>query len=199
MSETDRDFVSRMHDKHLRCEAMSFDDGNRVFALALSGAEAAALTAENERLNSDLTDALTDRTHDQTQIMENAEQIRLLTARVKELEGQHKGLVIQNALLRQRPDLPADRIPAARGVEALTARAAELEGVLDLYRDVVRIDATMEGPKFMGANASALKRAWDADRAAPTQPATEKGGEWNHKEEQQKMWDIAAEVSRDGE
>ena len=42
----------------------------------------------------------------------------------------------------------------------------KLRAALELYRDAVRIDATMEGPKFMGANSSALKRAWDADRAA---------------------------------
>lgn len=51
---------------------------------------------------------------------------------------------------------------------ALTARVEELEGVLTRYREAVRIDVTMEGPKFMGSNASALKRAWDADRAALT-------------------------------
>jgi len=55
-----------------------------------------------------------------------------LTARVKELEGQHKGLVLQNALLRQRPDLPVDRIPAAKEVEALTARVKELEAALEI-------------------------------------------------------------------
>jgi hypothetical protein len=41
-----------------------------------------------------------------------------------------------------------------------------LRAALDLYREAVRIDATMEGPRFMGANSSALKRAWDADCAA---------------------------------
>ena len=41
-----------------------------------------------------------------------------------------------------------------------------MRAALDLYREAVRIDVTMEGPKFMGSNASALKRAWDADRAA---------------------------------
>lgn len=144
--------------------------------------EITRLTAENEALANDrdgYVQLLTD-------------QNNALTARVAELEGQHKGLVIQNALLRQRPDLPADRIPAARGVEALTARVKELEAMLrtasdmnevyegrfqemeaalGLYREAVRIDATMDGPKFMGSNASALKRAWDADRAALTQPA----------------------------
>lgn len=49
------------------------------------------------------------------------------------------------------------------------AEVTKLRAALDLYRDAVRIDATMEGPKFMGSNASALKRAWDADRAAITQ------------------------------
>lgn len=48
----------------------------------------------------------------------------------------------------------------------LEAENAKLRTALELYRDAVRIDATMEGPKFMGANTSALKRAWDADLAA---------------------------------
>lgn len=47
-------------------------------------------------------------------------------ARIEALEGQHKGLVLQNALLRQRYDLPVDRIPAARGVEALCAENERL-------------------------------------------------------------------------
>lgn len=48
----------------------------------------------------------------------------------------------------------------------LTADNERLRAALDLYRESVRIDVTMEGPKFMGSNVSALKRAWDADRAA---------------------------------
>jgi hypothetical protein len=48
-----------------------------------------------------------------------------------------------------------------------TAKENEkLRAALALYREAVRIDATMDGPKFIGSNASALKRAWDADRAA---------------------------------
>ena len=43
---------------------------------------------------------------------------RWAVRRITELEGQHKGLVMQNAMLRQRPDLPADRIPAAEAYEA---------------------------------------------------------------------------------
>ena len=50
--------------------------------------------------------------------------------------------------------------------ELAANKIEELRAALDLYREAVRIDATMEGPKFMGSNASALKRAWDADRAA---------------------------------
>lgn len=52
MSETDREFAARMHDKHLRCEAMSFEDGNRVFALARRGALTDDLTARVEELES---------------------------------------------------------------------------------------------------------------------------------------------------
>lgn len=51
-------------------------------------------------------------------------------------------------------------------VKRMMADVERLRAALELYRDAVRIDATMEGPKFMGANSSALKRAWDADRAA---------------------------------
>ena len=52
------------------------------------------------------------------------------------------------------------------------ASDASLSGVLDLYREAVRVDVKMEGPQFMGCNTSALKRAWEADRAALA-PATE--------------------------
>ena len=40
-----------------------------------------------------------------------------------------------------------------------------LINLLNLYRDAVRIDVKMTGPKFLGSNASALKRAWEADMA----------------------------------
>lgn len=77
------------------------------------------------------------------------------------------------AALRAIDDAAAEieRLRAWNAEIALNARefAAEnerLRAALELYRDAVRIDATMEGPKFMGANSSALKRAWDADLAA---------------------------------
>ena len=47
----------------------------------------------------------------------------------------------------------------------LRVEVKRLRAALDLYREAVRIDVTMEGPKFMGSSVSALKRAWDADRA----------------------------------
>lgn len=61
-----------------------------------------------------------------------AAEIEGLRARVTELEGQHKGLVMNNAMLRQRPDLPADRIPVASAYEAEIKRlSAALEWALD--------------------------------------------------------------------
>jgi len=45
-------------------------------------------------------------------------------------------------------------------------RIERLEELLDLYRDAVTVDATMQGPIFRGANLYALKRAWYHDRKA---------------------------------
>jgi hypothetical protein len=55
---------------------------------------------------------------------------------------------------------------AHRKLEAAEAKLAKAVEALDLYREAVRIDVKMEGPQFMGANSSALKRAWEADRSA---------------------------------
>ncbi len=44
-------------------------------------------------------------------------------------------------------------------------RIAALEAQLELYREAVRVDPTMEGPRFAGANSSSLRRAWEHDRA----------------------------------
>ena len=46
------------------------------------------------------------------------------------------------------------------------ARVAKLEAELEAYRDAVRVDAQMDGPKFMGCNLSQLRRAWEMTRAA---------------------------------
>ena len=56
-------------------------------------------------------------------------------------------------------------VSGAQAVAELKADNERLINLLNLYRDAVRIDATMEGPKFLGSNASALKRAWEADMA----------------------------------
>ena len=61
---------------------------------------------------------------------------------------------------------PAIVSKASAEITRLTAENERLRTALDLYRESVRIDVTMEGPKFIGSNASALKRAWDADCAA---------------------------------
>lgn len=52
------------------------------------------------------------------------------------------------------------------------ASPASPSRVLDLYREAVRVDVKMEGPQFMGCNTSALKRAWEADRASLASDAT---------------------------
>lgn len=54
----------------------------------------------------------------------------------------------------------------ADSLAAAEARVKELEGALALYRDAVRFDVQMSGPRFLGSNVSALKRAWEHDRAA---------------------------------
>lgn len=55
--------------------------------------------------------------------------------------------------------------------EAAEAERDALREALALYRDAVRIDVQMDGPKFMGSNVSALKRAWEADRALTKETA----------------------------
>jgi hypothetical protein len=55
---------------------------------------------------------------------------------------------------------------AAITTAELRAERDRLRDALTLYREAVVIDVKMEGPRFMGANSSALKRAWDHDRAA---------------------------------
>ena len=43
-------------------------------------------------------------------------------------------------------------------------RAANIEKLLNMYRDGVNVDVTMEGPVMVGPNISALRRAWEADK-----------------------------------
>ena len=69
-------------------------------------------------------------------------EIDTLRARVAELEGQHKGLVIQNATLRQRPDLPADRIPAANRVAELEAERGRWKAEALAWRKRAKYDGS---------------------------------------------------------
>lgn len=50
-------------------------------------------------------------------VEQQAREIERLRHRVIALEGVRKGLTLANAMLRQRVDLPVDRIPAARRYE----------------------------------------------------------------------------------
>lgn len=52
-------------------------------------------------------------------------------ARIAELEAAHRDLVKRNAMLRERPDLPADRIPAYRELLRLQEENRHLRAALD--------------------------------------------------------------------
>jgi hypothetical protein len=53
-----------------------------------------------------------------------------------------------------------------RALKPAADRIEKLEDLLDLYRDAVTVDVTMQGPIFRGANSYALRRAWYHDRKA---------------------------------
>jgi len=55
-------------------------------------------------------------------------------------------------------------MPDTKEIERLKTEIERLTNLLELYREAVNIDVTMEGPRFMGSKVSALKRAWNADR-----------------------------------
>ena len=63
----------------------------------------------------------------------------------------------------EQPNLHALLTEADAEIERLRGEVARERALLALYREAVRIDVMMEGPKFAGSNASALKRAWDYD------------------------------------
>ena len=66
----------------------------------------------------------------------------------------------------------AERASHAEGQRAeIQAENEKLKAIVGLYREAVRVDVQMEGPKFMGSNVSALKRAWEADRAFTQEPS----------------------------
>jgi hypothetical protein len=101
-------------------------------AIALVRAEQADRIAQLEAENASLASWQCEFTDGKTGLVygEGGSTYCAMAKRVKELEGQHKGLVLQNALLRQRRDLPVDRIPAAQEVDTMRARIAQLEAAL---------------------------------------------------------------------
>ena len=48
----------------------------------------------------------------------------------------------------------------------LKKTVGQLEQELQAYRDSVRIDVQMDGPKFMGCNVSQLRRAWEMTKVS---------------------------------
>jgi hypothetical protein len=56
--------------------------------------------------------------------------------------------------------------PTPDHTEAMRVEIAALREELEAYRDAVRVDCQMDGPKFMGCNVSQLRRAWNLTRAA---------------------------------
>lgn len=72
---------------------------------------------------------------------------------------------------KQAQALQLDAVAELMRASASEAKCDALREALALYRDAVRIDVQMDGPKFMGSNASALKRAWEADRALSQETA----------------------------
>ncbi len=65
-------------------------------------------------------------------------------------------------------DYVVDRETAAEAV----AEISKLRAALELWHLAVRIDATMEGPVYMGVSSTLGRKAWEQTRAALTaQPA----------------------------
>lgn len=72
------------------------------------------------------------------------------------------------AILRRGGEMSDERhtISADEKVRELFAENTRLREALALYREAVRTDVLMEGVRFKGSDFLALKRAWEADRAA---------------------------------
>lgn len=67
------------------------------------------------------------------------EKIASLEARIKELDGDKKGLVMANALLRQRHDLPVDRIPAYKEFQdKITSLETEIKDRQDTEQSLTK-------------------------------------------------------------
>jgi len=67
---------------------------------------------------------------------------------------------------------------SANTVQLSLAHIEELTHELESYQEAVRIDAQMDGPKFMGCNVSQLRRAYEITRirAALTEMSSAKEG-----------------------
>ena len=79
-----------------------------------------------------------------------------LTARVKTLEGErdhwkanHDSVLGKYRLATQRPDLPVDRLPAIRKLEALEAKLAAAEKALERADDALQLEATASGHTYV--------------------------------------------------
>jgi len=67
---------------------------------------------------------------------------------------------IQEALTR----LLASQDKLESSIQRLMHFNERQEELLNLYRKAVKINVKMEGPEFLGCDASALKRAWEEDK-----------------------------------
>lgn len=54
------------------------------------------------------------------------DEVTELKKRIRDLEGMKHGLVITNAILRERPDLPIERLPVAREIAKMVEEMAML-------------------------------------------------------------------------
>lgn len=66
---------------------------------------------------------------------------------IKQLKANHKNMVERNALLRQRPDLPVDRIPAHKQlIELQSAVAEERQDCAKIVRSFIKPVIKPAGP-----------------------------------------------------
>lgn len=64
------------------------------------------------------------------------DEVAELKKRIRDLEGQHKGLVAVNAVLRERPDLPIERLPVAREIAKMVEEMAMLRDEKDRLHEI---------------------------------------------------------------
>ena len=94
------------------------------------------------------------------------QQVAGLEAKVEGLTANNANLVEKNAFLRQRPDLPVDRIPA---YTALQTKVYEMIKVMEAARDdlLMRGDIDSQGCRVVNMSATTWNNFCDAiDKAA---------------------------------